>query len=325
MKRPIRNYLPLYISLLFVFMAHDSHGANITGKLQFSDEWHSEIYLSHIAALSEANRMSQEMIIASALIDKAGYFDIDISFLPEGKYLFRLHIVKVEDSPYSLMLGGKNHNHCFIIADKNSEIHIENTKSDILFTPLTVDGSEETEMLQYIAQLKTYDTYQLPGQVESKFSLWQQNVDEQLLCIADTSSSVLVALYAMNNVSSKVNARVLTKAQKRLHHKWSSTDSSYWTEDVNYQESKLPKAFWWFIVMAVAIMGGTLTVWYIKKYKRANKKLLTIQERKVLALLKEGATNQQIADSLCIGINTVKSHVSSIYAKLDVKSRKELL
>lgn len=48
---------------------------------------------------------------------------------------------------------------------------------------------------------------------------------------------------------------------------------------------------------------------------------LTTREMDVLLLLAEGLTNQQIADELFIGLKTVKTHVSNILSKLDVRDR----
>ena len=49
------------------------------------------------------------------------------------------------------------------------------------------------------------------------------------------------------------------------------------------------------------------------------------RELEVLKLLIEGKTNMEIGDSLCISVNTVKSHVKSIYKKCDVSNRVQLL
>lgn len=49
--------------------------------------------------------------------------------------------------------------------------------------------------------------------------------------------------------------------------------------------------------------------------------LLTPRERDVLALLAQGATNRQIAESLLVGEATVKTHLGRIYAKLEVAGR----
>ncbi|CAM3150310.1 NarL family two-component system response regulator LiaR [Sporolactobacillus spathodeae] len=48
---------------------------------------------------------------------------------------------------------------------------------------------------------------------------------------------------------------------------------------------------------------------------------LTSREREVLQLIAEGKNNAQIAETLFIGIKTVKTHVSSIFSKLEVTDR----
>ncbi|MBV9688708.1 MAG: hypothetical protein JO202_03250 [Ktedonobacteraceae bacterium] len=48
---------------------------------------------------------------------------------------------------------------------------------------------------------------------------------------------------------------------------------------------------------------------------------LTPQERRVLLLMAEGASNQEIARRLVIGLSTAKKHVSHLLAKLGVQSR----
>jgi NarL family two-component system response regulator LiaR len=50
---------------------------------------------------------------------------------------------------------------------------------------------------------------------------------------------------------------------------------------------------------------------------------LTEREREVLNLVVQGHSNQQIAEALFISIATVKAHISSILAKLQVSSRAE--
>lgn len=52
--------------------------------------------------------------------------------------------------------------------------------------------------------------------------------------------------------------------------------------------------------------------------------LLTIREAEVLALLRDGRQNAQIAAELHISIETVRTHARNIYRKLGVSSRREL-
>jgi LuxR family maltose regulon positive regulatory protein len=52
---------------------------------------------------------------------------------------------------------------------------------------------------------------------------------------------------------------------------------------------------------------------------------LSEREQEVLQLLAAGQSNREIAQHLIVGLNTVKTHVKSIYAKLDVHSRTQAL
>lgn len=52
---------------------------------------------------------------------------------------------------------------------------------------------------------------------------------------------------------------------------------------------------------------------------------LTEREKDVLEKMLEDKKRKEIADELCISENTVKKHISNIFSKLNVESRKELL
>ena len=52
---------------------------------------------------------------------------------------------------------------------------------------------------------------------------------------------------------------------------------------------------------------------------------LSEREFEVLQLMAEGLSNQDIADQLCISLNTVKTHTSHIYQKLEVKRRTQAI
>ena len=50
---------------------------------------------------------------------------------------------------------------------------------------------------------------------------------------------------------------------------------------------------------------------------------LSFREKQILGLVVLGLTNRQIADRLILAESTVKSHLSSAFAKLDARSRAE--
>ena len=48
---------------------------------------------------------------------------------------------------------------------------------------------------------------------------------------------------------------------------------------------------------------------------------LTLREHEILNLLAQGKTNQEIADTLVISVNTVKRHLKAVFRKLDIHTR----
>ena len=66
---------------------------------------------------------------------------------------------------------------------------------------------------------------------------------------------------------------------------------------------------------------------YIYSDARKNKpsesknSVLTLRQSEVLAMVAVGATNEEIADKLCISPHTVKTHLYRIFKKINVPNR----
>lgn len=58
------------------------------------------------------------------------------------------------------------------------------------------------------------------------------------------------------------------------------------------------------------------------KIKKLN---LNKREFEVLQYISQGLSNQEIADELFLALPTIKTHISSLYSKLDVKSRTQAI
>lgn len=59
--------------------------------------------------------------------------------------------------------------------------------------------------------------------------------------------------------------------------------------------------------------------------ERSSFEALTEREREVLKLVGQGHTNQEVADILCLSVNTVQTHRTHIMNKLNLHSRAELM
>ncbi|MEO9870849.1 response regulator transcription factor [Ekhidna sp.] len=91
----------------------------------------------------------------------------------------------------------------------------------------------------------------------------------------------------------------------------------------------------------VELFGGIIGVLFLAfgiwlgtssfKTKKASDKYdalklgLSKREVQVLELLAQGFSNQEIADKLFVSLNTAKTHISNIYAKLNVQRRTQAI
>jgi len=83
----------------------------------------------------------------------------------------------------------------------------------------------------------------------------------------------------------------------------------------------------------IGLMFLMLGIWLgANFYKRKSREAfdakrlgLSKREVEVLELLAEGFSNQEVADQLFVSLNTAKTHISNIYAKLNVKRRTQAI
>ncbi len=61
-----------------------------------------------------------------------------------------------------------------------------------------------------------------------------------------------------------------------------------------------------------------------RRSQRSDPRRLTAQEQRVAALAADGATNAEIARTLFVSVSTVETHMEHIFAKLAIRSRREL-
>lgn len=64
---------------------------------------------------------------------------------------------------------------------------------------------------------------------------------------------------------------------------------------------------------------------FVLNEKELNKLGLSKRELDVLQLMAEGLSNQEIAEKLYVSLNTVKTHTSNVFEKLDVKRRTQAI
>lgn len=325
--------IALKIATLLVFTVITAFGQNsdsgkLEGVITLDDSWSSKIYLSHIPSFKDVYSMSNDMIIAETEIDSLGHFKFDLNFLPNEYKVFRLHIVKNEDSRTSLIIGGINENFLLFIANRNSQIRFKTFSTNPPFKDALFTSDKENVSFQKITDLVYREDSIASKSGASKRKFIEEKLIETLLNIADSSNNSLVSLYALHKSDFESNYSKNETFYKAYIKKWSKVDDSYikdFRKKLPFKASKDNPTITILIIISVILIILSFIIGKFGFFKNKRIKKLSVQERKIFDLLKKGATNKEISEEFNIGISTVKTHVSSILNKMNFKSRKEIM
>lgn len=292
--------------------------------------WESKAYLSLIPSFNDMYTISKDMIIAETTIDKNGYFEFSTTYFPEEEQIYRIHFPKKEAPIASLIIGGPEENHFFVIASKTKGVSLQGYSEQFPFSKVAVLHSSATGWLKQVDLIASYvDSTEHAGS-QLKRDFIATGVHEKLRNLADTLSEPLPSLYALFRSDYRAHAKEHPEFYKNYLNKWKEERSPYFSilrKELPVQKDTSSLWIYFMVGGFFFLTGVSLTVWYLQNKNKPSKKLqtLSVQERKIFDLMKAGHSNKEISEQHNIGVSTVKSHVSNIYNKLQIKSRKEAI
>jgi len=320
--------------LLFVFLIFQSNlnsESGIYGQFQLDTAvWSPVAYLSLIPSFNDMYTMSHSMIIDKAVIDYSGSFRFGTQYLPDKDHLFRIHFSKRKDPAASLIIGGKDENHLFLIANRAARVLIRNNCDSVITKDIQFDGYYPNIQLLQINQIAAYLDSASFEISPVKSDLIRSGVFENLRVFADTCSNPIVSLYALYKSRFESNFPLNQQFYKNFLLKWKNEETVYFEEfrkKIPVQKSRGLSFRILLFGTILFIAGFFVSLWLHKSWPKNQNPLkdLTVQERKVFSMIREGKTNKEISESLMVSLSTVKSHVNSIYSKLEINSRKDAL
>ncbi|WP_044212478.1 helix-turn-helix transcriptional regulator [Flammeovirga sp. OC4] len=330
MNKIIKNTIAILFILCCQVNVFSNNVGYISGKLILDDTWDKKIYVSYLKTFEKEYAVSNDIIIASATIDSLGNFKIDLDNIPSQWSFFRLHIVKKGVSPNSLVIGSLDENFILFVGKRDSEIKLFNTGERPVFSGTRIEGADYMKTFNYIKKLANY-----PNSIDYENSIIEKEfikevVSEKLKAVADTCSNPLVSLYAIYQTDFQADYLIHPKFYDDYLSKWKNENSSYF---ISFRQKfpikeyvlidKISEKYLIFFVSVICFLSVGIFI-YVKR-KHQNIKQLSVQERKIFDLLRNGLSNKEISAECNIELTTVKSHVGSIYSKLKIKSRKEAM
>lgn len=319
----------------------------IEGKVNLGADWQPKVYLAAVKKLSDYYRTSPDMIVNTAAVNADGTFILEGDNLPEEKQFYRIYLMKKQNTDYDacLYFGSDDHNFAHLILEKGAQISLTaNPLSIAPFGEYSVNGDADNHLMRSLSKIvfPSFYFYRIKFPTELKFS--ENKLHTDLINFADTCANTLVALAAVNNTDfdeyfdpnesfyRDFGERLKTEIPNSIYTK------NYLLKVGYYANEESQNLTGWLPGFIQGLGLGLLLLfigWLFNRNKQGTDSTknvstnpivdvqLTSKEREILALIKEGHTNKEIATNLFVEVSTVKTHINKIYSKIGVSNRSE--
>ncbi|SNZ00869.1 response regulator transcription factor [Flagellimonas pacifica] len=312
----------LFFVVIFLGLQLSAQDA-VSGFVNFDDSktWKTKIYLSQVP-LSGLDNNKSAIPIAITDIQKNGFFKFDKKHLSDSNKIYRLHVERIR----KIVNDTVTKNVTFMLSGKDK---IQFKKGKSIFGNYSTTNKGDIEW----QKLKAFES-----SLVSQYLVQDERINPRKGFVKDSLQILMVKLIGIKQLESK---QLLDKdiSENPSYYldllealKESGIDASeYWflekrtayltqvTLEKELQKSKWLNAF----LILVVILSGVFVIKFKKGHVPDPK--LSKQEQNVKVLILQGKSNKEIANELFISLSTVKTHITNIYSKLNIASRKELL
>ena len=325
----------------------------ITGRLTNYDSiWQNKIHLSLIEPNEKISDLSYNQIINSTSLDEQGNFMFSGINLPESNSIIRITLINEQAS--TLLFSHNPKNYLILIANNKSKINIiaEDFSKDPLKYKVSGDFLEENEKIKEFLLLISNKNKSNPySKSEKSIKIISDNRSIKIREFCKTTKYPLVNIIALHhlNLDEDYPKNQLFYENLFKNLKLSDEKKSPYIKVlgekiavINYKQN-YPKSwnsinYLVLVILSIIILCLIVYISYLKKkisnnvINLANEKhspkdliqLLTNREKEIFRLIIKEYQNKEIAKELHLEVSTIKTHLSKIYQKLQIKSRTQI-
>lgn len=339
-------YLKRILPFIIFLIGNYCYGQySISGYLD-TPEKNKRVYLC-LLEFNELNSIGPDQLLTSTLTDSLGYFSFEGSLLSDKHALYRIYANLDEDvegvQKYDMEDLKNFHN--FIFSNKDTIVFERNSKFWFSSNRNTNAVDKEWNAYEpYTDKLRKefadFNNQQFNRQTS------EQYMRELKSFVIEKKTHPLTTLILLGNLPKSAIKKDLS-AQPEFYVQLLSQLNDYYDsssyalqyrgflDDLYKSETREDLAFFKKLSYGLAILcflflGGMVFLGIKLKHARTMQRIpmdfsLTSQEEKVAELMIADKTNKEIATELFISLNTVKTHIRNLYAKLEVGNRTELM
>ena len=323
--------------------------------------FYPKVYLEVITDLDGFSSSSSQHLIASAPVDKDGHFTLTGNDLPEEKRYYRLYLTQ-NAAISSAIHTGSTRNYILLVLSNQSAVTVScDNFCKPYFTYNVIDSSRDnTAMLHVQNLILEAEMAMAEASAASKKEFIKNTLDKLLRQFADTTYSAMAGLWALSEMGIDSSYAHDPEFTERFAKRFNASGNKFYADRLEAQlkmtryknESHEAGAMHTGILVLVFLLLASvgLNVFLLVKRTAVPQQSvtaaddtmqlvaepddetgyaqiiesLTIKEREILQMIHEGLSNKEIAVKLNIETSTVKTHVSRIYQKAGISSRREV-
>ena len=339
-------YLKRILPFILFLIGNYCYGQySISGYLD-TPEKNKRVYLS-LLKFDELNAIGTNQILTSTVTDSLGYFSFEGSLLSDKHALYRIYANLDEDAEgvQKYDMEDLKNFHNFIFSNKDTIVFEKNKK--FWFSSNSNTNSIDKEWNAYgsyidklRAEFSDFNNQEMIKQTTEQF------LSELKSFVLEKETHPLTTLILLGSLPESGIKKDLNDdpefyvqllGQLNEYYDNSSYALQYrsFLDDQYRSETKEDLAFFKKLSYALGFLcllflGGLVFLSFKLKQAGIIQQTpidfsLTTQEEKVAELMIDNKTNKEIASELFISLNTVKTHIRNLYAKLEVSNRTEFV
>ncbi len=313
-------------------------------------EYDGDIYLSIIDDYRKWSGVYSEQIIAKEKADSTGFFEFSGDQLETRHQIYRIHVDNCENGDGLSHFSGRcpDSRQILFLAKNTDSISFPIGFENQIFCDIRSSNDAATALIR-IDSLKEHMRYALseirsPANSKLNTTKWFKTLQDFGTSLDEPLAELYVYEFLSDRSSdhydyylSDLNENeYYTQLEKRLKLNYPKSELTHQyshelaADRFAVNGAKSDNSWFWIltVLLGISVLINLFTIRKLRLMQRNEKKELTAsltrQEQKILGFILEDHTNKDIAEAMFVSVSTVKSHINSIYKKLNVQSRNEV-
>ncbi|MFK7773336.1 MAG: LuxR C-terminal-related transcriptional regulator [Saprospiraceae bacterium] len=298
----------------------------ISGYLNLEDIENpsSEIFLYEVDLNGSQQKVSSDFL-AKATIDKNGYFEFSADFFGKENKFYKVELDPEDENGFIKFPTY----HIFILSDTDSLYFQKSNQPFGNFTNTNLADLEWQKFNQFESNLNLNDAAIFRKRYKPYVKDSLQILMVKLIGIKQLKDKQLLEKDIQENPNYYLNLLEDFQSSDLDPTDYAHLENEITMVELTDVNEKYQMSLWWNGISIFLILGLFFSVFQMKKKTKNQLPILppNLSEREELIkdLILEGKSNKEIASELFISLSTVKTHITSLYKKLGVSGRKEIL